>query len=74
MFVSNKDIWELNISNSLGSDFIKLANNSENAMHIIIFMHKSISNFVNSIEIGKVSTGVAGIIFNKGALSIGFRI
>ena len=47
---------------------------TKNAMHLIIFAHQSIHSYIKDIDVSSVSCGVANIIYNKGAIAIGFKL
>jgi len=45
-----------------------------NAMHLTVFVHKSILGYVKRIESAQVATGIGNVVGNKGAVAISFTI
>ena len=74
MFIDNKEEWEEHLKNTLGFSYIPIKSLTKNAMHLMIFAHQSIYSQVKDIDISYVPCGVGNIIYNKGAIAIGFKI
>ncbi len=74
MLVSGKDSWESNVQSTLGDKYMRVSSISENALHIAVYVRTSILSLVSKVETGREATGVAGIMYNKGGLSVGFHL
>lgn len=74
MLVSGKDSWECNVQSTLGDRYTRVSSVSENALHLAVYVHSSVLGEVSKVETGREATGVGGIMYNKGGLSIALLI
>ena len=58
----------------LGSDFINISAYSLGATHLIVFARVILTPIISKIESDHVSTGISGVIGNKGAVSVSFNL
>jgi len=71
-FVSNKDEWEMMLSNTLGKDYYMVDSCTLMATHIAVFVKERLRKQVSDVETGAVATGVANTVGNKGGVAVSF--
>ena len=74
LFYSNKSIWEEQLKNFFGNEYEHLQSITLAAVHLIIFVKKSIKNNITQIKYNTVKTGANNILANKGGVGIWFTL
>jgi len=73
-FYESKSYWVNFLRKHLDSDYVMIKSHSMNALHLTLFVHKSILPNVKAIESAEVKTGIANIVGNKGGIGITFKV
>jgi hypothetical protein len=66
--------WERRLLEIVGDNYTPLLTNTLGCMHLAIYAHESVSQFVQAIDTDKVATGVGGVLGNKGAIAVGLEV
>jgi endonuclease/exonuclease/phosphatase family metal-dependent hydrolase len=74
LFYESKSLWVTLLRKYLEKDYVMIKSHSMNAMHLSLFVHKSILGYVKRIESAQVATGIGNMIGNKGAVAISFNV
>jgi len=74
MLVASKEKWDLKIAQALGPNYVRVSSQALSAIHLVIFIHKSLAPQISDIGCSYVATGVSNVIGNKGAVGISFQI
>ncbi|CAD8157172.1 unnamed protein product [Paramecium octaurelia] len=74
IFCESKSEWEVKLQNELGKSYIKVQSASLNAMHIIVFAHKSLIPKIRNGKSYTFSQGFMGIVGNKGGIAVSINI
>jgi len=69
-----KKRWEKQVQAYLGKDYMMIKTQSLNAMHLMVFAHRSLWRYIWDIKAGCVATGVGNFLGNKGSTQVGFKI
>jgi len=69
-----KNRWEKYLRDVVGDSYIPIRSQTLQAIHLIIFVHKSLVNYVTNVRSGAVPTGLGNIMGNKGGVGISFEI
>ena len=73
MVNQSKDQWEQKLSQVLGDDYVMVRSHTMVAIHLSIFVHKTLQPLISAIESADIGTGWAKQ-GNKGAVAISFVV
>lgn len=71
---TSKKAWEAYLIAAIGDDYIAIAAHTLQAIHVILFVHKSIKHQCSNVVTAAVATGMGNTMGNKGAVGIAFSI
>jgi len=71
---ANKARWETQMTNHLGEDYQMVGAQNMSAIHIMVFVHKSLWKYCCDVSTGQVATGFANLVGNKGCTMVGFKL
>lgn len=74
LLFNSKAKWTAVLRQILGSEYVEVASETMQAIHIIVFVRKELSIFVNNVETEKVPTGIGDFLGNKGAVCVSMDI
>lgn len=70
----SKKQWEKYLSEVLGSNYVPIKAHTLQAIHIMVFAHKSIAHLCSEVTSGAVATGVADTLGNKGGVIVSMLV
>jgi hypothetical protein len=70
MFPS-KELWEQRLKQYLGNQYEMVASETLVALHIAVFVHRDLLDYVAGVQQGSVATGIGNMLGNKGGVGIG---
>jgi len=70
----SKSYWVNMLRKHLDKDYIMLKSHSMNALHLTVFINKSLFGSIRGIESAEVKTGLGNILGNKGGIGISVKI
>ena len=68
----SKEKWVRKLDEHLGHEYIPLAEETLQAMHIIVFVRKDLLPHISNVQTDSVATGLADLIGNKGGVAVSF--
>eukprot|EP01138_Halocafeteria_seosinensis_P015065 gb/GECG01015378.1/.p1 GENE.gb/GECG01015378.1/~~gb/GECG01015378.1/.p1 ORF type:complete len:495 (+),score=39.34 gb/GECG01015378.1/:1-1485(+) len=71
---TSKENWERQLQSALGQDYIALASRTLQAIHLIVFVHRSLFPIISDVQTDVVSCGTGDTLGNKGSVAIGCNI
>lgn len=71
---SSKARWTRCLADLLGEGYVELAQQTLQAIHIVVFVRARLFPYCHHIEHGAVATGIGSVMGNKGGVAIGFDI
>ncbi|CAD8094341.1 unnamed protein product [Paramecium sonneborni] len=74
LFCESKSEWEVKLQNELGKTYFKVQSATLNAMHIIVFAHRSLIPRISFSKSYTLSQGFMGIVGNKGGIAVSVNI
>lgn len=74
LFYSSKIDWEKKLIEHLKGEYHYVGSKTLDAIHLILFAHKSVYRFIDNVQYDAVPTGLANILGNKGGVGISFEI
>ncbi len=66
--------WEATLEEALGMDYDVVRSHSLQALHVILFAHKSIGHLLSNVRSRAVPTGIGDTLGNKGGIGIAVTI
>lgn len=70
----SKKMWEKYLSEVLGENYMPIKAHTLQAIHIMVFVHKSIAHLCSEVTSGAVATGVADTLGNKGGVIVSMLV
>lgn len=70
----SKKVWEKYLSEVLGSNYVPIKAHTLQAIHIMVFAHKSVAHLCSEVSSGAVATGVADTLGNKGGVIVSMLV
>jgi hypothetical protein len=70
----DKSGWENKVAKTLGNAYVKLRSHTLQAIHLIIFIHRSLLPLVSDIRSASVAAGLGDTLGNKGGVAITFKV
>lgn len=71
---SSKARWERQMQDYFGQDYRMIGSNTMSAVHLMIFLHRSLWKYCAEVVTCHVATGFANVIGNKGSTQVAFRL
>ena len=71
---TSKENWEIQLREALGNEFIPLASQTLQAIHLIVFVHEALFPIISDVQAGVVSCGVGDTLGNKGSVAVGCNV
>lgn len=71
---SSKARWERQMQDYFGEDYKMIGSHTMSAVHVMIFLHRTLWRFCSEVETCHVATGFANCIGNKGSTQVAFRL
>ena len=70
----SKKIWENYLLDLVGTQYTPLRSHTLQAIHLMVFVHKSILPLITNVSSAAVACGLGNTLGNKGGVGISFRI
>ena len=70
----SKKIWENYLLDLVGTQYTPLRSHTLQAIHLMVFVHKSILPLIINVSSAAVACGLGNTLGNKGGVGISFRI
>lgn len=74
MIWSDKTRWEQQMRNHLGEDYHLIGSHNMSAIHVMVFLHKSLWKYCWGTKTAQVATGFVNYVGNKGSTKVGFNL
>ncbi|CAE7615030.1 INPP5E [Symbiodinium natans] len=71
---SSKARWESQMCRHLGEDFRMIGSHNMSAIHVMVFIHRSLWRYCWEARTCQVATGFANLVGNKGGTQVSFRV
>jgi hypothetical protein len=74
MVFTSKDRWEKQLASALGPKYYRVASQTLQAIHLIVFAHQALKPVINDIQQASVPCGFGNTLGNKGGVGIAFNV
>mmetsp|Transcript_45597 Transcript_45597/g.93066 ORF Transcript_45597/g.93066 Transcript_45597/m.93066 type:complete len:494 (+) Transcript_45597:67-1548(+) len=71
---SSKARWERQMQDYFGQDYRMIGSNTMSAVHLMVFLHRTLWKYCAEVVTCHVATGFANVIGNKGSTQVAFRL
>lgn len=71
---ASKARWERQMQDYFGEEYRMIGSNTMSAVHLMLFLHRSLWKYCAEVETCHVATGFANVIGNKGSTQVAFRL